>query len=133
MISPVMKLAKSEATKRIGPAISSGVPARPRGITEVAMFWPAFVSSTGLDMSVATEPGDAMFDELLIVHVLAHIGFERLHASTVLSSFLLNLEGGILGLDVTENHVGARLSEEFDGSRADAARTPGDKCRLACE
>jgi hypothetical protein len=74
-----------------------------------------------------------MFDEFLIVRVLADIGFERLHASTVLCSFLLNLERGIFGLDVTENHVGARLREEFDGSRADAARTPSDKCGLASE
>ena len=74
-----------------------------------------------------------MFDEFLIVRVLAHIGFERLHASTVLSSFLLDLERGIFGPDVTENHVGARLREEFDGSRADAARTSGDQCRLARE
>src|SRR2546422_1456464 len=65
MISPVMKLAKSEATKRIGPAISSGVPARPRGISEVAIFWPAFVSSTGLDMSVATQPGATQLTRIL--------------------------------------------------------------------
>src|SRR3989442_1750948 len=57
MISPVMKLARSEATKRMGPAISSAVAARPRGITVEAIFWPAFVSSTGMDMSVATQPG----------------------------------------------------------------------------
>src|SRR5260370_1599471 len=57
MISPVMKLARSEATKRIGPAISSAGAARPRGITVEAIFWPAFVSSTGMDMSVATQPG----------------------------------------------------------------------------
>src|SRR5437660_12158352 len=57
MISPVMKLARSEATKRIGPAISSAVAARPRGITVDAIFWPALVSSTGTDISVATQPG----------------------------------------------------------------------------
>src|SRR5260370_11277460 len=56
MTSPVMKLARSEATKRIGPATSSAVAARPRGITVDAIFWPAFVSSTGMDMSVATQP-----------------------------------------------------------------------------
>src|SRR3989449_6088979 len=65
MISPVMKLAKSEATKRIGPAISSGVAARPSGITEVAIFWPAFVSSTDLDMSVATQPGATQLTRIL--------------------------------------------------------------------
>src|SRR6266568_4496554 len=65
MTSPVMKLAKSEATKRMGPAISSGVAARPRGITEVAILWPAFVSSTGLDMSVATQPGATQLTRIL--------------------------------------------------------------------
>src|ERR1700687_2138634 len=38
MTSPVMKLARSEATKRIGPAISSAVAARPRGMTVEAIF-----------------------------------------------------------------------------------------------
>src|SRR6266481_4304122 len=65
MISPVMKLARSEATKRMGPAISSAVAARPRGMTEEAIFWPAFVSSTGLDMSVATQPGATEFTRML--------------------------------------------------------------------
>src|SRR5260370_30930146 len=65
MISPVMKLASSEATKRIGPAISSAVPARPRGITVDAIFCPAFVSSTVTDMSVATQPGATEFTRML--------------------------------------------------------------------
>src|SRR4029077_1950878 len=65
MISPVMKLARSEATKRMGPAISSAVAARPSGMTEEAIFWPAFVSSTGLDMSVATQPGATEFTRML--------------------------------------------------------------------
>src|SRR5258708_23146034 len=65
MISPVMKLARSEATKRIGPAISSAVAARPRGITLEAIFWPALVSSTGMDMSVATQPGATEFTRIL--------------------------------------------------------------------
>ena len=37
MISPVMKLAKSEARKRIGPAISSAVAGRPSGIAAAAI------------------------------------------------------------------------------------------------
>src|SRR5215471_8522500 len=65
MTSPVMKLARSEAAKRIGPAISSGVPARRNGITVVAIFWPALVSSTGLDISVATQPGATQFTRIL--------------------------------------------------------------------
>src|SRR6266853_1783654 len=65
MISPVMKLARSEATKRMGPAISSAVAARPRGMTVEAIFWPAFVSSTGMDMSVATQPGATEFTRIL--------------------------------------------------------------------
>src|SRR4029077_20331342 len=65
MISPVMKLARSEATKRMGPAISSAVAARPRVITVEAIFWPAFVSSTGLDMSVSTQPGATQFTRIL--------------------------------------------------------------------
>src|SRR6202158_6104849 len=65
MTSPVMKLARSEATKRIGPAISSAVAARPRGMTVVAIFWPALDSSTALDMSVATQPGATAFTRIL--------------------------------------------------------------------
>src|SRR5207248_3046684 len=65
MISPVMKLARSEAANRMGPAISSGVPARRSGITVLAIFWPALVSSTGLDMSVATQPGATQFTRIL--------------------------------------------------------------------
>src|SRR6266853_1827538 len=65
MISPVMKLARSEATKRMGPAISSAVAARPRGMTVEAIFWPAFVSSTGTDMSVETQPGATEFTRIL--------------------------------------------------------------------
>src|SRR5258705_9234699 len=35
----------------------------------------------------------------------------------------LDLQRGVLGFDVVENHVGAGLREEFDGCRADAARS----------
>src|SRR2546425_7928877 len=65
MTSPVMKLARSEATKRIGPAISSAVAARPRGMTVEAILWPALDSSTALDMSVATQPGATEFTRIL--------------------------------------------------------------------
>src|SRR5260370_13363683 len=64
MTSPVMKLARSEATKRIGPATSSAVAALPRGITVDAIFWPAFVSSTAMDMSLATQPGATEFTRM---------------------------------------------------------------------
>src|SRR5258708_30332599 len=65
MTSPVMKLARSEATKRMGPAISSAVAARPRGMTVEAIFWPALDSSTAFDMSVATQPGATEFTRML--------------------------------------------------------------------
>src|SRR5260370_23401000 len=65
MTSPVMKLARSEATNRMGPAISSGVAARPRGMTVEAIFWPALDSRTALDMSVATQPGATEFTRIL--------------------------------------------------------------------
>src|SRR5947207_14927624 len=65
MSSPVMKLARSDATKRMGPAISSAVAARPRGITVEAIFWPALVSSTGTDISVAAQPGATEFTRIL--------------------------------------------------------------------
>src|ERR1700726_2836462 len=55
--SPVTKVARSEARKRIGPAISSGVAARPSGICACTSLAPAFVWSTGFDMSVSTHPG----------------------------------------------------------------------------
>src|SRR5258706_1088566 len=54
--SPVIKVARSEARNRIGPAISSGVAARPSGICDCTSFAPAFVRSTGFDMSVSTHP-----------------------------------------------------------------------------
>src|SRR6516162_3790274 len=63
-ISPVMKLARSDARNRIGPAISSAVAARPSGITLAAIFRPAFVFSTGFDMSVATHPGATLFTRI---------------------------------------------------------------------
>src|SRR5260370_8964996 len=65
MTSPVMKLAKSEATKRMGQAISSAVAARPRGIAVEAILWPALDSSTALDMSVVTQPGATEFTRML--------------------------------------------------------------------
>ncbi len=43
MISPVRKLANSDARKRIGPAISSAVAARPSGIAAATALAPAFV------------------------------------------------------------------------------------------
>src|SRR5260370_39427671 len=65
MTSPVMKLAKSEATKRMGQAISSAVAARPRGIAVEAILWPALDSSTALDMSVVTQPGGTEVTRML--------------------------------------------------------------------
>jgi hypothetical protein len=74
-----------------------------------------------------------VLDKFLIVGVLAYVGFEGFYARAVLAGFLLNLERGVFRFDVIENHVGAGLRKKFDGSRADAARTAGDECRLACE
>jgi len=67
------------------------------------------------------EPRDGVLDKFLIVSMLADIGFERFHARAVLACFLLDLQRGVLGFDVVENHVGTGLREEFDGCRADAA------------
>src|SRR5258708_11262392 len=50
MISPVMKLARSEATKRIGPAISSAVAARPKGSTVGVHLCASFMSNKGIGM-----------------------------------------------------------------------------------
>src|SRR3974390_92206 len=63
-ISPVMKLARSDARNRIGPAISSAVAARPSGITLAAIFCPALLFNTGFDMSVATHPGATLFTRI---------------------------------------------------------------------
>src|SRR5712692_4765246 len=90
-------------------------------------------AGVGYENIQAAETGDGVLDKFLIVGMLADVGFERFHASAVLASFLLDLKRGVLGFDVVENHVGAGLREEFDGGRADAARTAGDECRLACE
>src|SRR5882724_1263985 len=65
MISPVMKLARSDAANRIGPAISSAVPGRPSGIAPATIFCPAFDSSTALDISVATHTGATQFTKML--------------------------------------------------------------------
>src|SRR5277367_2034128 len=65
MISPVRKLARSEARNRIGPAISSAVAGRPRGIAAATAFTPAFVEITGFDISVATQPGAIEFTRML--------------------------------------------------------------------
>src|SRR5256885_1347810 len=64
MTSPVMKLARPDAANKIGPAISSAVAGRPSGIAAAAIFCPAFVSSTGFDMSVATHPGATEFTRI---------------------------------------------------------------------
>src|SRR5580693_6414650 len=55
--SPVIKVARSEAAKSIGPAISSAVPTRLTGIGTRAPFRPFLVRSTDADMSVSTQPG----------------------------------------------------------------------------
>jgi len=62
-----------------------------------------------------------VLDEFLIVSVFADIGFERFNPRAVLAGFLLDLQRGVLGFDVVENHIGASLREKFDGGRADAA------------
>src|SRR5262249_25107492 len=65
MISPVMKLARSDAANRIGPAISSAIPGRPSGIALATIFCPALLLSTSFDISVATHPGATQFTKLL--------------------------------------------------------------------
>src|SRR2546426_2607377 len=65
MISPVRKLARSEARKRMEPAISSAVAARPRGIAALIALAPSLVLMTGLDMSVETQPGATQFTRML--------------------------------------------------------------------
>ncbi len=60
-----MKLARSEARNKIGPAISSGVPGRPSAIAAAIAFPPAFEWITGFDMSVATQPGATQFTKML--------------------------------------------------------------------
>ena len=67
------------------------------------------------------KPRDGVLDKFLVVSMLPDIGFERFHASAVLGGFLLDLQRGVLGFDVVENHVGAGLREKFDGCRADSA------------
>ena len=62
-----------------------------------------------------------MFDELLVVGMFSDVRFERFHASTVLPGFLLDLQRGVLGFNVIEDHVGAGLREEFDGRRTDSS------------
>ena len=74
-----------------------------------------------------------MLDETLIVGVLAGVGFKRFDARAVLAGFLLDLERGVLGFEVTENHVGPGLCKHFDHRSSDAARTAGDECRFACQ
>src|SRR5258706_2196364 len=55
--SPVMKLAYSVHRKSTGPAISSGVPTRPNGISRRISSPLLGSSSAGLDKSVSTQPG----------------------------------------------------------------------------
>jgi hypothetical protein len=62
-----------------------------------------------------------VLDQFLIVGVFADVGFECFDASAMLAGFLLDLERGVLGFDVIENHIRAGLREKFDGGRADAA------------
>src|ERR1700730_17303270 len=65
MTAPVMKLARSEARNRMGPAISSAVAARPSGMAAATIFWPGFELRTSLDMSVATHPGATELTRML--------------------------------------------------------------------
>ena len=81
----------------------------------------------------AAQPRDRVVDETLVLGVPADIGFKGLHARAVFPSFLLNLDGSILGFEVTKNHVGAGLRKHFDRRGADAARAAGDERRFACE
>src|SRR5277367_4727154 len=78
MISPVRKLARSEARNRIGPAISSAVAGRPSGIAAATAFTPAFVEITGFDMSVATHPGAIEFTRMLCLASSTASPFTRL-------------------------------------------------------
>src|SRR5580704_16273034 len=63
--SPVMKVARSDAAKRMGPAISSAVATRFNAIGARADFIPAFLCSTDADMSVSTQPGATQFTRML--------------------------------------------------------------------
>src|SRR5208282_1186136 len=63
--SPVMKVARSEAAKRIGPAISSARAGRFSGIAALANFELFFERSTAADMSVSTHPGATQFTRIL--------------------------------------------------------------------
>ncbi len=68
-----------------------------------------------------TKPRDRVLDKFLVISMLADVGFERFHARAVLAGFLLDLQRGVLGFNVVENHVRAGLREKFDRCRADAA------------
>src|ERR1700735_5278509 len=63
--SPVMKVARSDAAKRMGPAISSAVATRFNAMGARADFIPAFLPSTEADMSVSTQPGATQFTRML--------------------------------------------------------------------
>src|SRR5271168_598227 len=63
--SPVIKVARSEAAKRMGPAISSAVPTRLSGMGTRADFRPFFVRRTEADISVSTQPGATQFTMML--------------------------------------------------------------------
>src|SRR5580658_6910721 len=63
--SPVIKVARSEAANRIGPAISSAVPTRFNGIGTRADFNPFLVRRTDADISVSTQPGATQFTKIL--------------------------------------------------------------------
>src|SRR5271154_786161 len=63
--SPVIKVARSEAAKRMGPAISSAVPTRLSAMGRIADFRPFLVRRTEADMSVSTQPGATQFTRML--------------------------------------------------------------------
>src|SRR5205807_6016223 len=59
--SPVMKPACSVQRKRMGAAISSGLPTRPKGISRRISSPLRGSSRAGRDMSVSTQPGATEF------------------------------------------------------------------------
>src|ERR1700728_66297 len=63
--SPVMKVARSDAAKRIGPAISSAVAGRFKAMGATAALISAFFRSTDADISVSTQPGATQFTRIL--------------------------------------------------------------------
>src|SRR5258708_1134009 len=79
MISPVMKLARSEARNKMGPAISSAVPARLRGIEAVRGLAPPLEVVNGWGLSLAPPPGGAQLTTKLCRPRSRRTPFLKLH------------------------------------------------------